>query len=474
MSEGEYEDDFEAYQDDFEDEEPEPHHKHMPPAPGRLPLSPLGGNKAQELQRPRIPLTANASTTWPTPSKPSMLVSRAQMGLSDAQRAALAQRKARWDAIRPQVRLQEAIMDEMFSMPPLSQYALSQMGRGQYRGLVAASSQTGADAQAESCQTDTIPVNSISSQAPDEPAMQPSPAQRSGSSKALAAAKSSVPIAGLAEGGLCLWDLRESAAQHPMESIGGDPSECCRRPTYTTEWEGDAASAGPIVALQVVPPQKHGEAAQGGALAGRGYTSLISLTSWGHVSVYTIQELSSLEAGGSGEALLGTDAVAMRSTWALASLPGDGSQFLVGGEDGRVMRGSLYGRPPPPKEYFLEDPLHALNTSTSSRITSITFSPCLPEAFLAIHAPSAIAVYSIHHSLPRLAMQGFSSSPLTHACWSPVRPAVFFVLDALSSLHCFDLLRDRTAPVLVAPLCGTTKSSIMSMEIQQGRQRPSL
>ena len=72
--------------------------------------------------------------------------------------------------------------------------------------------------------------------------------------------------AGMAEGGLCLWDLRENAANHPTETLisGSNPPDtssaslCCRRPTYTTEAEGDAASAGPIIALKALPDQRSG------------------------------------------------------------------------------------------------------------------------------------------------------------------------------------------------------------------------
>ena len=61
-----------------------------------------------------------------------------------------------------------------------------------------------------------------------------------------------VACVGMREGGLCLWDLTDEAAQRLLDqsnSIGAP----CQRPTYTTECRGTAVMAGPVVAISVLP-----------------------------------------------------------------------------------------------------------------------------------------------------------------------------------------------------------------------------
>ena len=55
------------------------------------------------------------------------------------------------------------------------------------------------------------------------------------------------------EGGICLWDLDESASRHPEETLRGGASVCTRRPAYTTECSPDMSSSGaPVVAVVAV------------------------------------------------------------------------------------------------------------------------------------------------------------------------------------------------------------------------------
>lgn len=54
------------------------------------------------------------------------------------------------------------------------------------------------------------------------------------------------------EGGLCLWDCQES--QHHGSSVShGTRQFLGQRPTYTTECQGTADMAGPVVAVATLP-----------------------------------------------------------------------------------------------------------------------------------------------------------------------------------------------------------------------------
>ena len=61
-------------------------------------------------------------------------------------------------------------------------------------------------------------------------------------------------VAGMQEGGLCLWDCDESPHCHTKHTMGGK-HVVCRRPTYTTECSGSKAMAAAVVAISALPPQ---------------------------------------------------------------------------------------------------------------------------------------------------------------------------------------------------------------------------
>ena len=74
----------------------------------------------------------------------------------------------------------------------------------------------------------------------------------------------------MAEGGVCLWDLDEPQARHPLQPVG-QATLCLRRPSYSTEHLAGVeagGSAAPIVAVSAVARGGRGEG--GMATGGRG------------------------------------------------------------------------------------------------------------------------------------------------------------------------------------------------------------
>mmetsp|Transcript_26298 Transcript_26298/g.49956 ORF Transcript_26298/g.49956 Transcript_26298/m.49956 type:complete len:671 (+) Transcript_26298:129-2141(+) len=243
-------------------------------------------------------------------------------------------------------------------------------------------------------------------------------------------------IAGMEEGGVCLWDLREPADGHP-EAEG----VVRRRPTYTTEFACDFEDiVGSIAALAVSSSKPTSAASVEGA---RGMSfQLVTLDSWSNVVVWLVTEMSNsdiagadvdfglriggrvkmlrtnvvasygpshavplvLPAAGSNtdapsmkDAIIGGSSGRVRGTFDLAVFPAAQNEFLVAGDQGVVLRGTRFGVTPVPRQYSLSDP--ALGSRFAgrylSRCSSMHFSPFFANFFLAAYSPATVALYTV-------------------------------------------------------------------------------
>mmetsp|Transcript_7254 Transcript_7254/g.15826 ORF Transcript_7254/g.15826 Transcript_7254/m.15826 type:complete len:708 (+) Transcript_7254:280-2403(+) len=280
-----------------------------------------------------------------------------------------------------------------------------------------------------------------------------------------------IVFAGMEEGGLCVWDLEEAEGRHPIEVVGGRPL-VTRRPSYSTEYLADVSTSGaPIVGVAATP--------KGGSRTAP--CNLVSLSAWGEVTVWTLNVLSAMEGAaadvdlgmrvGSRVRLLrtatnvrigmaalqpaGTGAAtgsleSAVQAFALQVLPGHQRQFIVGADGGKVLRGSWVGLPPAPKEFIPAD--HNSAQACTSRsflpacITSLHVSPFCAHAFLAGHDDGTIVLHSTDAATAAAMWPSVTSGRVVSVRWSPTRPCVFFALDSLCTVYCFDLTRERSRP----------------------------
>lgn len=129
----------------------------------------------------------------------------------------------------------------------------------------------------------------------------------------------------------------------------------------------------------------------------------------------------------------------------------------MGSDAGKVLRGSLLGAPPAPKEYVADDHKSTLANRPSapplpSDVTALHASPFLPGAFLSGHSNGSVALHSLGSSAAAAVWHDVSRGRILVVRWSPVRPAMFFALDSLCTLFTFDLTASRTAPVAAQSL----------------------
>jgi len=106
--------------------------------------------------------------------------------------------------------------------------------------------------------------------------------------------------AGMREGAVCLWDLRETGPRYPEEQIEGRDVSNWRRPTYSTEHltaEGASSSSESVVSLAAVPRSRR----TGDGRRRKGNHQLISCTQWGSVTVWSVNEMSAADVEGTYE-----------------------------------------------------------------------------------------------------------------------------------------------------------------------------
>ncbi|KAG2440517.1 hypothetical protein HYH02_010395 [Chlamydomonas schloesseri] len=293
------------------------------------------------------------------------------------------------------------------------------------------------------------------------------------------APSTSLVFAGMEEGGVCAWDLDEPEGRHPPEQVG-DVTVFTRRPSYTTEYLADVATtAAPIVGIATTPrTESRSRPCQ-----------VISLNGWGVISVYTAVILAPAEKNaadadiglrpGSRLKLVRTTQLTklgMRTlrplgpqrpppekgtpptldqqvpTYSLAVMPGSDMQLLAGSDGGKVLRGSLVGVPPAPKEYVPDDHKSDIANRPSappmpSMVTCLAASPFVPYAFASGHSNGTVAVHSLYGAAAAAVFPDVSRGKIIAVRWSPVRPAVLFALDSLCTVFTFDLIASKNAPV---------------------------
>eukprot|EP00899_Mesostigma_viride_P015688 jgi/Mesvir1/2411/Mv22149-RA.2 len=333
------------------------------------------------------------------------------------------------------------------------------------------------------------------------------------------------------EGSVACWDLRERAQIHTSVTLAGDSGGSSkptsgrtatggaakgvgevtivgRWPTYSTDPIPEDNHDGPVCQVRVTAASRgggasggaggsqvaHGEAGGAGGLmdalatgSGRAGLQLLSLDTFGLLSVWMVNEMSSVDVagadadfglrvggrvrllhlaalrvgmrGGADSARLGGDpgVVATSATSDLSLFPHDPNRLVVTLDQGCCGHAARIGRPPPPLTFELGE----------GRIpcaTCVEFSPFLKGYLLAGFEDGTLALFHESSSLPVATWSHFvgagkagaavpagapSSTSLRAVRWSPGKPSVFFVLDANSCVYAFGLLEPkRHEPVL--------------------------
>ncbi|BFZ22367.1 hypothetical protein BsWGS_25406 [Bradybaena similaris] len=279
--------------------------------------------------------------------------------------------------------------------------------------------------------------------------------------------KASLVIAGMHDGSVAAWDLREHSSDHRRINVQGQ-EHLVRSPTYNTaqvlEPENHHSPVMSIVPVfsKIVGSQKDEETEE--FTSGLSF-QLASVEEKAIVNLWVVVEIAASDPAGS-EADLGLSPGGrikllrsssivlsnpdkyLSTTLELRALnlhlhPGDLNHFYVGTDTGHVVHGVSFGKRAYPPSYW------SLGDSPVS-VVSLDFSPFGLSYFLAGCDDGTLHLFSTKYENPISSWRGFiSGKKIQHVCWSHSRPAVFFVLDDSSTIFTFDLVDNGRGPIRV-------------------------
>ncbi|XP_040022838.2 cytoplasmic dynein 2 intermediate chain 1 isoform X1 [Gasterosteus aculeatus] len=286
--------------------------------------------------------------------------------------------------------------------------------------------------------------------------------------------KAILVFAGTSVGSVVLWDLREHAGAHYRLTIG-EEEWAFRQPTFST----DAVMAGSshfssVTSVEVVPSTAPGGLRPEVPLLASVEESsglsfqLASLDEMGVLNFWVVVELPKANEAGSptdlglrpggkvkllhSSRLLTADRVSPRDaakagplqTLLLRFLPTDSNHFFIGTNMGLVNHETSHGLKAPPKFYrFQEAGVRPID------VTSIHFSPFRQQLFLVGCGDGSIRLHQVSREHPVAEWKnGTAGEAVVSLHWTWTRPAVFCVLDAASTLHIWDLVKNDAEPVV--------------------------
>eukprot|EP00050_Salpingoeca_kvevrii_P014725 m.39406 g.39406 ORF g.39406 m.39406 type:complete len:1028 (+) comp5940_c0_seq4:209-3292(+) len=274
--------------------------------------------------------------------------------------------------------------------------------------------------------------------------------------------KASLVFAGLTDGGVAVWDLREPPVLHKSRKMG-QTEYTLRMPSYETVGVMANNHQSPIVSIEPV---------SAGGSDGSSWNShdwdsnsqhlafqLASLDQDGMIKTWTVVELPKGEWGGSDSDLglnvgarvklvpsatilfswAASDAESSLQASAIKFFLEDPNHFVVATNSAEIIHGVQFGDRISPRAY--RDGLEF-----GASCTALDFSPFLKSYFLAGFDNGDIMLFKTSQELPVLVWRDACKGGVRHLAWSRARPALFFVHDSTHRLHIWDLLvNDRQA-----------------------------
>ncbi|XP_055859881.1 cytoplasmic dynein 2 intermediate chain 1-like isoform X1 [Biomphalaria glabrata] len=277
--------------------------------------------------------------------------------------------------------------------------------------------------------------------------------------------RAALVFAGMSDGSVALWDLRETGSHHRNLTIE-DQEHLVRFPTYITarvlEYENHTS---PVV--KIVPVDSHLIGSQKGEIITASKSGLsfqlASIDENAVLNLWVVAEVSVPDAAGSesdlGLAPAGKIKLLRSSTLTITNPnklvsrsqelkaldlhlnPADLKHFYVATDAGCVVHGVRFGNRAYPQYYssIVDSPVP---------IVSIDFSPFGQPYFLAAYQEGTLHLFHTQIDKPIATWRDFKSGEtLLTVRWSHSRPSVFFVLDSSSAVFTFDLVENGLAPV---------------------------
>lgn len=299
--------------------------------------------------------------------------------------------------------------------------------------------------------------------------------------------KTTLVFAGMVDGSVCAWDLREPPALH--KSVHYENSDhLLRYPTYNTAGIVEVDNHhSPITTLTPVVSYTDSDSAGQDSHedSSGGLTfQLVSCEEMGILKFWVVAEISSPDMAGS-EVDLGlspggriklvlSSSMKLRNplrektettkekqgylrTFELQLSPGDLNHYYVGTEKGFVYHGLRFGSKAYPRMFT------ALSDAPVD-IRTLDFSPFCHPCFLATTGDGDVHLFSTKTDTALVSWPArvWGTTGVRCAKWSPSRPCVFYVLDDNSRLYTFDLLEGDSMPAKIETLSPDAKVTCLA------------
>uniref|UniRef100_A0A8C8S2T1 WD repeat domain 60 n=1 Tax=Pelusios castaneus TaxID=367368 RepID=A0A8C8S2T1_9SAUR len=277
--------------------------------------------------------------------------------------------------------------------------------------------------------------------------------------------KAILVFAGTTDGSLVVWDLREDSRMHHCVKLN-ETDWIFRAPTFSTD--GVLSSINhtyPILAIEPVSTSVYGEQNYGLShlsaqeeMSGLSF-QIASIDENGTLNLWvTVVVTACLHCFGKRvliylyylfllyfPSLFPKDIIRLRipQTLNIKFLPSNPNHFIVGTDIGVVSHGTRHDLRVPPKLFKPQQ-----GGPRSIRANAIDFSPFGKPIFLVGCSDGSIRLHQMTSEHPLMQWNDSTNGqPIIALHWALTRPAVFFVLDASSTVYIWDLLESDLWPV---------------------------
>nr|XP_032662227.1 WD repeat-containing protein 60 isoform X3 [Chelonoidis abingdonii] len=285
--------------------------------------------------------------------------------------------------------------------------------------------------------------------------------------------KATLVFAGTMDGSLVVWDLREDSRMHHCVKLNGT-DWIFRSPTFSTD--GILSSLNhtyPVLAIEPVSTSVYKEQNYGLShlssqeeMSGLSF-QIASMDENGTLNLWVAVELQKVDLAGSqsdlglipggkvklvhsstvqlNSSLFPKDILCLRKpqTLNIKFLPSNPNHFIVGTDIGVVSHGARHDLRVPPKLFKPQQ-----GGPRSIRANAVDFSPFGKPIFLVGCSDGSIRLHQMTSEHPLIQWNDSTNGqPVIALQWALTRPAVFFALDASSTVYIWDLLENDLCPV---------------------------
>ncbi|XP_053408789.1 cytoplasmic dynein 2 intermediate chain 1-like isoform X3 [Mercenaria mercenaria] len=301
--------------------------------------------------------------------------------------------------------------------------------------------------------------------------------------------KPSLVFAGMVDGSIAMWDLREPMSIHQPTFVN-DESYSLRYPTYDTacvlKEENHHSPVSSILPIYSYIDTSKTDGAQSKASedtsSGLSF-QLVSTEESAVLHFWVVAEIGIPEIAGSendlglapgaGVKLLKSSSLTMSNpskdtrlqsglrALDMSLMPSDPNHFYVATDSGCILHGIRFGKRTFPRA-------HSPVIDTIVDVVSIDFSPFDQPCFLTGCSDGTFSLYHTKSENPLITWPTITKGQAVQCIrWSRSRPCVFYVLDVTSTLYVFDLLEGDVQPKYIETISKERITSFSLTTVQR-------